>query len=119
LNTDFERQAVTAALVQGFKGMTAYARIGLDDRAFNAFHYYTPFPTDTAREETATAWAQLQLRSVAGAKTSWSVQVVARQLDDTYEYNPRTPINKHRTRSLMLQAQVSQNLRPDLTVIGG
>lgn len=119
LQTDFERQSVTGAFVHGFEDMKVYARIGLDDRAFNAYHFYTPFPSDTAREETATAWAQIQLRSEAGARTSWSVQVVGRQLDDTYRYNPRTPINKHRTRSLMLQAQVAQAVRPDLTLIGG
>lgn len=119
LSTDYDRQAVTGAFVHGFAGMKLYARVGLDDRAFSAYHYYTPFPSDTAREETGTAWAQIQLRSEAGSSTSWSVQVVGRQLNDTYEYNPRTPVNKHQTRQLLVQAQVSQQMRPNVTLMGG
>ena len=119
LATDFDRQALTAAVVQGFSNMKLYLRGGVDDRTFGAYHYYTPFATDTARETTSTSWGQVQLRSQHAASTPWSIQFVGRRLTDNYEYNPQTLANRHTSTNLMLQAQISQQMRPDLLFTAG
>jgi iron complex outermembrane receptor protein len=118
LRTDFERWAGTAAVARTLGDATLYARAGIDDRSFSAWHFYTPFPSDSAREETATLWAQMRLRSDRDQTTRWQFQVAGKQHDDTYRFNPQVPASVHTSRLLTTQAQASRTVG-SATLTGG
>ena len=118
LRTDFERWAGTAAVARDLGGATLYARAGWDDRDFNAWHFYTPFPSDKARENTATLWTQMRVQSDRDAATPWQVQIAGKQHDDRYRFNPQAPASIHTSRLLTVQAQASRTAG-DATVTGG
>jgi len=107
VQTDFDRRVGTAALSHRFEDATLYARAGVDDRDFSAWHYYTPFPSDKARESTSTYWLQSRLTSPAGDETPWRVQVAGKQHRDRYAYNANASANRHTSRMLNAQGQVS------------
>ena len=119
VRSDFQRTAATAALAQGLGSATLFTRVGIDDRDFSAFHFYTPFASDTAREATSTIWAQARLTSDDAGATTWRAQLAAKQHDDTYVYNPQTPANRHTSRLLTSQAAITHRLSPHLSVSGG
>ena len=119
VRSDFERTAATAALAQGIGSATLFTRVGIDDRSFSAFHFYTPFASDTAREATSTVWAQAQLKSDDAGATTWRAQVAAKQHEDEYVYNPQTPANRHTSRLLTSQAAITHRLSARLSVSGG
>ena len=119
LKTDVARYAGTAAVARDLGGATLFARVGADDRDFSAWHFYTPFPSDKAREATETLWAQARLRSGRDQPTRWQVQLAGKQHDDRYRYNPSVPASVHRSRLLTLQAQASHRLGPAATLTGG
>ncbi|GIV58150.1 MAG: hypothetical protein KatS3mg042_1063 [Rhodothermaceae bacterium] len=118
LRTDFRRQAHTLALAHRLGRATLYGRAGVDDRAFNAFHFYTPFASDTAREATTTYWAQLRVQG-EGVDLPWEVQLSARQHEDTYVFNPQTPANRHTSRQANLLARLSRPVAPGLRLGAG
>lgn len=118
VRTDFERAAATASFAHAFGGAALYARAGLDDRSFGAYHFYTGFASDTAREATSTYWAQVRLQN-ASAPERWQVQLAAKQHEDTYVYNPVTPANRHTSRLLTAHAQVARMPAAGLTFTGG
>lgn len=118
VQTDFDRRVGTAALSHRFDDATLYARAGVDDRDFNAWHYYTPFPSDKARESTSTVWAQSRLTSSAEAETPWRAQVAGKQHRDRYAYNANVPANRHTSRMVNAQGHVSHTLGP-VRVTGG
>jgi iron complex outermembrane receptor protein len=122
VSTDFTRRAATAAVSHTFAdalgGATLYARAGLDDRSFSAWHFYTSFDSDKAREETSTYWMQARLQGESGGETSWRAQVSAKQHDDRYDYNPNVAANVHTSELVTAQAQASRDYGP-LTVTGG
>ncbi len=119
VRTDFTRQAVSAALSHNFGRATLYTRAGFDNRDFGAYQFYSGVPSDTAREATSTFWAQSRLTSGAEAPTQWTLQVGARQHEDTYIFNPQTPANEHTSRRMEAQAYASRALAPQLTVTSG
>lgn len=119
ITTDFTRQALTVAWNQPLGSAMLFARAGADERDFGAYHFYTAFASDTAREATATRWAQVRLRSASTDTTRWQVQLGAKEHDDRYVYNPQTPANEHTSRLFQLQSQLTHPLTPQWTLTGG
>lgn len=119
VRTDFSRQTHSAAFVQALRRATLFARVGLDDRDFGAYRFYTPFASDTAREATTTYWAQARLQGDPAAPTRWTLALAAKQHEDTYIYNPQTPANEHTSSLLSLQAQMHRTLNPSLILGAG
>ena len=97
LRADVDRTAGSIGVYRPLGALSLYMQAAFDDRAFGAFHYYTPFASDTAREATHTRWVNAQL---VGA--SARVGVAYRYHDDAYRYNPRTATNAHETRRLIV-----------------
>jgi len=118
VQTDFARRAGTVAMARDLGGATVYARAGIDDREFSAWHFYTPFPSDKAREHTSTVWLQSRLQSTPGADTPWRVQVSGKQHRDRYTFNAQAPPSKHTSRMLNVQGQASRTTGP-VRVTGG
>ena len=110
VRTDFQRQAGTAALRRDLGDATLYARAGVDDREFGAYHFYTDFPGDRAREATSTFWLQSRLSSSGETNTPWQVQLFGKQHRDRYTYNATTGSNRHVSRRLRVQGQASRAL---------
>jgi iron complex outermembrane receptor protein len=110
VQTDFSRRAATAAVSRNLGGATLYARAGVDDREFGAYHYYTDFSTDRAREATSTFWLQSRLSSSGMTDTPWQVQVFGKQHRDRYTYNPASPSNRHVSRRVKVQGQAARHL---------
>ncbi|MFP4228454.1 MAG: TonB-dependent receptor plug domain-containing protein [Salinivenus sp.] len=110
VRTDFQRRTGTAALSRDLGGANWYTRAGVDDREFGAYHYYTNFPSDRAREATSTLWLQSQLSSSGETDTPWRVQVFGKQHRDRYTYNAETGANRHISRRVQLQGQASHTL---------
>lgn len=119
IRTDFERLALTAAGTRAVGPADLYVRAGLDDRDFGAYHFYTAFPSDTAREATRTLWAQARLQRVRGDRPLWRAQLAARVHDDRYVYNPVTPANEHTSRLATLQLERHLTLSPGLELVAG
>ncbi|HET6569622.1 MAG TPA: TonB-dependent receptor, partial [Rhodothermales bacterium] len=118
LRTDFRRGAATTALSQQVGKASLFARVGLDSRRFNAYHFYTPFPSDMARESTSTLWAQARL-SGGGDGPGWRIDLAAKQHGDAYTYNPQTPANRHTSRMFTAQAQATKPVGGRLSVTVG
>lgn len=110
VQTDFARRVGTAAVSHRLGDAIFYARAGVDDRAFNAWHYYTDFASDKARESTSTFWTQVRALSDRSAETTWRAQVSAKQHRDRYTFNPGSTPSEHTSRMLNAQAQVSRTL---------
>lgn len=110
VQTDFSRRAATTAVSRNLGGATLYARAGVDDREFGAYHYYTDFSTDRAREATSTFWLQSRLSSAGATDTPWQVQVFGKQHRDRYTYNPASPSNRHVSRRVKVQGQAARHL---------
>lgn len=120
LSTDFERQAHTAALRHAFSGARFYARVGMDRRNFNAYHFYTDFDSDRARSDNHTYWAQARLRSTSSQRTQWTVQVAAKQHEGLYLYAPAFgPGDRDYSRKLLAQTHASRHVAEHLTLTGG
>jgi iron complex outermembrane receptor protein len=108
VQTDFTRRVATAAVSRDLGGATLYARAGADDREFGAYHFYTDFPGDRAREATATFWLQSRLASAGDTDTPWRVQAFAKQHRDRYTYNAAVGANRHISRRVQVQGQASR-----------
>lgn len=119
VRTDFTRRVGTAAVNHTVGSASLYTRVGVDDRDFSAYRFYTDFDSDFAREATTTLWAQTRLQNTYATPTPWSVQVSAKQHDDTYTFNPSTPPNEHTSRMVRGQAQIGRRLSTQLFVQGG
>ena len=107
VQTDFGRRVATAAVTRDLGAATLYTRAGVDDREFGAYHFYTNFPGDRAREATSTFWVQSRLSSAEGAATPWRVQLFGKQHRDRYTYNAAVGPNRHVSRRLRVQGQAS------------
>jgi iron complex outermembrane receptor protein len=107
IQTDFSRRTATAAVARDLGGATLYARAGIDDRAFGAYHFYTNFSTDRAREATSTVWVQSRLSSTGETSTPWRVQLFGKQHRDRYTYNSASSANRHISRRLRTQGHVA------------
>ena len=118
IRTDFARRTGTAALAQRLGDATLYARAGVDDRDFSAWHYYTDFPSDKARESTTTFWTQVRAIGDRAAETTWRAQLSAKQHRDRYVYNPSSPASEHTSRMVTAQGQASRTVGP-VRVTGG
>jgi len=118
VQTDFERRAVTAAVARDVGTATLYTRAGVDDREFGAYHFYTDFGTDRAREATSTFWLQSRLASSGEGNTPWQVQLFGKQHRDRYTYNPNVGANTHTSRRLRVQGQGSHTWG-DVRATGG
>ena len=105
VQTDFERRTATAAVSRDLEGATLYTRAGVDDREFGAYHFYSDFGTDRAREATSTFWLQSRLSSSGATNTPWQVQLFGKQHRDRYTYNPDVGANTHISRRLRVQGQ--------------
>jgi len=109
VRTDVNRRVATAAVTHDVEGATLYARAGVDDREFGAYHFYTDFPSDRAREATSTFWLQSRLSSSGATDTPWQVQVFGKQHRDRYTYNPTLSSNRHVSRRLRVQGQAAHS----------
>lgn len=118
VQTDFQRRTATAAIAQEVGSATLYTRAGVDDREFGAYHFYTPFATDRAREATSTFWAQSRLSSSNDTDTPWQVQLFGKQHRDRYTFNSGSPNRQHTSRRLRIQGQASHTLG-SVQVTGG
>ncbi len=118
IQTDFDRRVATAAVARDLGGANLYARAGVDDREFGAYHFYTDFSTDRAREATSTFWVQSRLSSTGETDTPWQVQLFGKQHRDRYTYNPAVGANRHISRRLRVQGQASHTWGT-LRVTGG
>ena len=118
VRTDFQRAAGTAAAKTKLGDGSIYARFGIDDRDFGAYHYYGVVG-DTAREATQTLWAQVRYMSDPSKTTTWRAQIAGKQHGDDYQYNPQSAPSLHTSRMANAQAQISHRVSPDLTVTGG
>jgi len=118
IETDFARRAATAAMARDLGGATLYTRAGVDDRELGAYHFYTNFSTDRAREATSTFWVQSRLSSSGDADTPWQIQLFGKQHRDRYTYNAGSPDREHVSRRLKVQGQASHTLGP-VRVTGG
>jgi len=118
VRTDFERYAGTAAAKTKLGDGSIYARVGIDDRDFGAYHYYGVVG-DTARESTQTLWAQIRAQGDPQADTRWTAQVASKVHDDNYQYNPQLSPSIHTSRLTTAQAQVSRTVSSELTLTGG
>ncbi|OZC01512.1 TonB-dependent receptor plug domain-containing protein [Rubricoccus marinus] len=118
VRTDLSRHALTLAGATDLGGARLTARLAGDTRHFNAFQYYTPFASDSAREATSTAWAQLGLAGASGA-TRWRVQSAGRLHRDRYTYYPGLAPNTHVTARGTLTADASREVRGGLTLGAG
>lgn len=120
VRTDFARTAGTGAVAQQVGSATLHARVGIDDRDFSAYHFYTTLDSDTAREATSTYWAQARLQSDPEGRTSWQTQVAAKQHEDTYRFYPGIPANRHTSQLLLAQGSVHRDLGSIFTMgMGG
>ncbi|MFW5973229.1 MAG: TonB-dependent receptor plug domain-containing protein [Bacteroidota bacterium] len=117
VRTDFRRQAHSVAASGIVQGASLYARAGIDEREFGSWHFYTPFPSDTAYSDSRTLWAQARLRSAnASAATRASIQLSSRFQESSYQYNPISTPNSHTNSTSMLQAEVQHVASPVLTI---
>lgn len=120
VRTDFARRVGTGAVRQEVGNATLHARVGVDDRDFSAYHFYTTLDSDTAREATATYWAQARLQGDSEGRTSWQAQLAAKQHEDRYRFNPGVPPNRHTSQLLLGQGSVNRDLGDIFTLgIGG
>jgi outer membrane cobalamin receptor len=125
LRTDFERQTHTLAARRGLGdelgGATLYARVGMDRRNFNAYHFYTDFDSDRARSDNQTYWAQARLRNSTQQPTRWTAQVAAKQHQGLYVYNPAASGGSARdySRKATAQLHASRRVAEGLRLTGG
>ncbi|MEM6648018.1 MAG: TonB-dependent receptor [Bacteroidota bacterium] len=119
LRTDFTRQAHTVAVAHRLDAATLFARAGLDDRDFGAYHFYTPFASDTAREATATYWAHLRAIGQTPGGSEWTLNGTAKQHDDRYVYNPVTPANEHTSRRFALDGHLTRAVTSAVRLTAG
>jgi len=88
IRTDFERRAHTAALARSLgDDASLYARLGMDRRTHNSYHFYTPFPSDRARSRKASYWGQMRVSGQPGARTRWQLNASAKQHEGHYVYS--------------------------------
>ena len=119
VRTDARRAAATAAGAATWGALRVSGRVAGDARAFGAFQFYTPFPSDTAREATETLWAQARIVPAAAGRTAWSVGVAARQHRDRYTFNPAATTSDHTSRRATLTAEASRAVSGALTLGAG
>jgi len=119
VRTDFERYAGTAAFKTKLGDGSIFARVGVDDRDFNAFHYYQTAAADTAREATQTLWAQVRATGTLPTDTRWYVQLAGKQHGDEYTYYPGLTPSQHTSRLGTVQAKLAHDVSDALTVTGG
>ena len=124
VRTDFRRAAATAAVSMPLGRTTVArrrltARVAADVRDFGAFQFYTPFASDTAREATATLWAQAALAGTTRRGAGWRLGLAGRVHRDEYTYNATVPANEHTSRRLTATAEASRAVGPALRLGAG
>jgi iron complex outermembrane receptor protein len=122
LRLDFARTVGTAAVHRRLRrlgGASVYARLGVDDRDFSAYRFYSDFASDRAREATSTGWLHLRLAGPAGGRTRWRVQGAGRVHRDRYRFTPTARANEHVSALGSWQGQVAHDLGARLTLTGG
>ncbi len=119
LSTDFTRQTHTVAVTNQINDAMLYARLGMDHRDFNAYHFYTGFESDKARSTNRTYWLQARLQNRTSDNGSWQVQIAAKQHEGLYVYNPKFSSNTDYARKLVGQAQISRPVTSNFTLTGG
>ncbi|HWI91268.1 MAG TPA: TonB-dependent receptor plug domain-containing protein [Flavisolibacter sp.] len=72
-------------------------RTAYDDRDFAAQNFYTPFVSDTAKEQVTTTWNQLALIH-SGLKDRISLLVGFKELSDEYKFNSGLTPNKNNSK---------------------
>lgn len=118
VRSDFQRDAQTAAVVRYAGGRRFNARVGRDRRDFGAYHFYTPFVSDTARERTETLWIHAGVDGRRG-ENQWRIRGALKQHDDRYVYNRITPANEHRSRLGQIHGFVVREIAPALLLTTG
>ncbi len=118
LTSDFRRHSQTASVVRDVGPHRFSARLGRDHRDFSAYHFYAPFPSDTAREATTTSWSHARLDRTGGPNR-WTLQAAFKQHDDHYVYNPVTPANEHVSRIGQIRGSIVRALSSKLLTTAG
>ncbi len=119
LRAGFERGAATAAFHHRQGRAQITGRAAFDARAFDAVRFYTPFPSDTAREATETYWAHLGLTTDPARATRFTAQIGTRAHRDRYVYNPATPANEHTSRQATALVALHQTLPSGIVATTG
>lgn len=120
VRTDFRRTAGSLGWTQRLgENHSLFTRAGVDDRRFTAYQFYTSLPSDNAREETSTYWAQTRYQGQLSASTQIRAQAAAKQHEDSYRFTPETPPNEHTSRLLTAHAQLQHTLSSRWRLSGG
>lgn len=118
LTSDFRRHAQTIFVVHDAGPRRFSARFGREHRDFSAYHFYAPFPSDTARESTTTTWGHARLDGREG-RNRWTIQGALKQHDDRYVYNPVTPANEHLSRLGQIHTSIVRALSSTVLMTAG
>ena len=119
VKTDFWRLTNSVFSSATFSRFSAFARLGMDRRDFNAFHFYTISALDFSREQTDTYWAQVRLQNRLNAPIQWNGQVVWKRHDDTFTFNPQFSTNRHTSQHLFSQFHFTRALSSTWTFTTG
>lgn len=118
LKRDFERTSGTIASKYRKGNQAFWGRFGFDQRAFSAFHYYTNFASDSAREATSTLWLQGGWQQKNKDGRQLQILTALKQHQDEYIYNPLTAANIHTNR--LWQTDLNfQQIGQKVQLIGG
>lgn len=96
-NSDFDLRTYSAAASYRFNpNLRAYARVGYDDRDFDAQYFYTRSAYDESRESTSNLWTQASIQYQNGKH---SVELIGayKELEDVFAFNPLFAANEHKT----------------------
>ena len=119
VKTDFWRSTHSIFSSATLSPLTAFIRLGMDRRDFNAYRFYTVSPLDFSREQTDTYWAQLRVQNRQEAPSQWTGQVVWKRHDDTFTFNPQFSTNRHTSQHLHSQFHVTRPLSPSWSITSG
>ncbi len=81
---------------------SAYARIGYDDRKFNAKYFYTRSSYDESREKTNSIWSQFAIKRNKRNHHS-ELNIGYKKGNDTFIFNPLFGENHHTTELLSMR----------------
>lgn len=118
IRTDFTQRNTSIAGRMSLLNTDILVRFAKDKRDFSAWHFYTDFASDTAREATQTQWVQMRLNHNRGKKV-WSFGSAYREHQDTYVYNSKTAANIHTSKQWSNQLTFAKNANKNSKFSGG
>ncbi|MEM8488960.1 MAG: TonB-dependent receptor [Bacteroidota bacterium] len=119
VRTDFERVAHSWFVSKTDGPVSLYARLAMDWRDFNAYHFYTVSSLDFSREETRTVWGQFRLQGSLSGQTDWDVNAVFKQHKDMFNFNPQFTPNEHTSRHFVARGTLKHTVSEALSLSTG